>query len=138
ERIVREAAAGFDPILLDPLRVVAPGGWDLMAIAEPFLLIGWGGGTLLLLALGGAGFLRLRRAMRGWETVRERRPRVLLAPDTGPAVLGFFPGVIVLPRWSSAGDRRLMLTHEAEHLRAADPTLLLTAHLMVALFPWNL
>jgi beta-lactamase regulating signal transducer with metallopeptidase domain len=58
----------------------------------------------------------------------------------GPAASPFHGGAIIVPPWLQTLDtplRRLVLTHEAEHLRAADPALLLLATLAVALLPWS-
>ena len=64
----------------------------------------------------------------------------LLSRDTGPAVIGFYDGTIVLPRWVlTMGDaeRRLVLAHEEEHLRAGDAHLLGLALGALVLMPWN-
>src|SRR5204863_5446483 len=47
---------------------------------------------------------------------------------------------IVVPRWvldRSRDEQRLILAHEAEHVRAGDPILLGAACALVALMPWN-
>src|SRR5262249_31395556 len=65
---------------------------------------------------------------------------VLLAGDTGPAVVGLARPSIVIPEWALSMDdaaQRRMLRHEAEHIRAHDPQLTLIAVLLVVLFPWN-
>src|SRR5690606_28854711 len=72
--------------------------------------------------------MRLRRAIRGWEEGGDHGAGILVSEGTGPAVVGLFPGRIVLPRWALLGDPslcRLMVAHEEEHLRARDPALLL-------------
>jgi hypothetical protein len=48
---------------------------------------------------------------------------------------------VVLPEWFdelSEGERRVVLGHEVEHLRARDPAWLLAGTVLVALLPWNL
>jgi len=65
---------------------------------------------------------------------------VLLTTDIGPAVVGVLRPTILLPAWAFAlgeADRRLMLEHEAEHVRARDPMLIAFAAWALALFPWN-
>jgi hypothetical protein len=66
---------------------------------------------------------------------------VLVSPDTGPAVVGLLRGQIVLPEWSlqgGAAERRLVLDHELEHIRAGDVRLLALGLLLAVLVPWNL
>ena len=123
---------------LDPLRLTVPVESPLVVSLGAALLAGWGLASLCLLGVGVISTIRLRRAMGDWRLSRSSTPRVYLAHDAGPATLGILPGAIVLPAWAASHDRRLMLTHEAEHLRAGDPLLLLTAQLLVALLPWNL
>src|SRR5690606_11392363 len=95
--------------LLDPVVACAAGsagGWTdflrLMPPLEPLLLGAWMGGSAALLFFGLFSALRLRRAMRGWEERGGEGPRVLVSEATGPAVIGLFPGAIVLPRWAAA------------------------------------
>ncbi|MEJ2503202.1 MAG: M56 family metallopeptidase [Gemmatimonadota bacterium] len=66
---------------------------------------------------------------------------VLVSRRTGPAAVGVLRGRVVLPEWtlSLAGPRRrLLVMHEAEHVRARDPQLALFGLLVCALMPWNL
>ena len=65
---------------------------------------------------------------------------VLITETAGPAVVGILRPSIVLPRWAlglDVSDRRRMLMHEAEHIRAGDPYLLFGAALAVAIVPWH-
>ena len=149
------AANGFvETALGDPIAFLAPAGaaaaepigrWprllDAILPLDPLLVGLWLGASLCLLAGALLSALRLRRAMIGWEEPSPRRPRLLVSEATGPAVIGLFPGSIVLPRWAFAGDagvRGMMLAHEEEHLRARDPLLLLAAATLVVALPWNL
>ncbi|HEV2146467.1 MAG TPA: M56 family metallopeptidase, partial [Longimicrobiaceae bacterium] len=84
------------------------------------------------------GALSLRR--RGWRRATVAGVPVLVSASTGPAVVGFLRGRIVLPEWALAWDgerQRMMVEHEREHLRARDPLLLLLAFTAAAAFPWN-
>src|SRR2546428_771335 len=65
---------------------------------------------------------------------------VLVSVNVGPAVAGLWRSQVVLPEWAlrlGEGERRLMLTHEDEHVRARDPWLLAAAAAAVVLAPWN-
>ena len=103
--------------------------------------------TTAWIALSGLmlGYLVLawtRTAMkrRSWRHARVEGEKVLVSRDVGPAVVGFFPGRIVLPEWALGVDpseRSLMMEHEREHLRARDPQLLCLAMVMLAAMPWN-
>lgn len=105
------------------------------------LAVAWLLTTLVLLVRSAAGWLavasRLRRATRH----RVGRARLYLTAGMGPAVTGLPGGRLVLPEWIwtlSSRQRRLVLSHEREHLEAGDPWLLAGARLLVTLFPWNL
>src|SRR2546428_4222727 len=81
----------------------------------------------------GGSATQLARRHRG----RSGRPRV---EQRGPAVAGLWPPRIVLPEWAlRLGDRerRLMLAHEDQHVRAWDPWLLAAAMSLLVLAPWN-
>ena len=63
-----------------------------------------------------------------------------IAPNVGPAVVGLLRPTIVLPAWVldlSIGEQRLILAHEAAHLRARDPLVLTLALGALVLMPWN-
>jgi len=102
---------------------------------------GWATGSALLLY---TLFSRIRRVHRGrseWEEAEVEGTPVLLSDDGGPAVVGFVRSSIVVPRWirhAESSVARLIIAHEAEHLRGRDPLLLLTGLLLVTAMPWNL
>ena len=100
----------------------------------------WGlSSAALLLSLGGAA-LRLAALRRGWRGATVDGRAVLLSDNVGPAVAGLWRSRIVLPDWAlrlGEGERRLMLAHEDEHVRARDPWLLVAAAAAVVLAPWN-
>jgi hypothetical protein len=97
-----------------------------------------------LLSGSGAVFLAsagrsLRRRRRKWRWTKVDGVLTLVTKNTGPAVVGFLDGVIVLPRWVVEMDereRRLVVAHEEEHLRARDSHLLALL-VALALMPWN-
>jgi hypothetical protein len=63
-----------------------------------------------------------------------------LSPSTGPVVIGLRRPEIVLPRWlldRSPAEQRVVLDHEAEHIKAGDALVLAGACAAVAVMPWN-
>ncbi len=85
-------------------------------------------------------YARLRRASRMWPEIDLLDQRVRVSAGVGPVVIGMRHPEIVVPRWvleRSRDEQRLILAHEAEHVRARDPILLGAACGLVALMPWN-
>jgi TonB family protein len=85
--------------------------------------------------------LRVRAEGRRWGRREVEGIEVLVSASTGPAALGLFRGRVVLPEWALALDarlRRLLVLHEAEHVRARDPQLAVAGLVTCALMPWNL
>ena len=101
---------------------------------------GWLVASLLLTALLFRGIVSLWRGRTHWKrSVIDGHP-VLVTNDVGPAVVGILSPTILLPTWAlglGESERRLMLEHEAEHLRARDPVLIAIAAWSLALLPWN-
>lgn len=95
--------------------------------------------ALLLIGLMVSGF-RLQRRRRGWLANRVAGQPVLLAEDVGPAVVGLFDPVIVVPHWlldSPTSEQELVIAHEQSHLEANDAALLQIALALVICMPWN-
>lgn len=112
---------------------------DRPALDRP-LTLAWLAGSLATGAwlLGGAR--RLARLRRRWRPATLDGVPVRVAPDVGPAVLGWRRPVIVVPAWALALDadaRALLLAHEREHLRARDPLLVTLALVACVLVPWH-
>jgi beta-lactamase regulating signal transducer with metallopeptidase domain len=111
------------------------------ALVDLPLFVFWLGTASLLLSALAITYRRLRIRANSWpERDIEGHP-VRVSEDLGPAVLGVRRGQVVLPRWaveSPENHRRLIVLHEAEHLRAGDERLLFAAVIAVALMPWNL
>jgi hypothetical protein len=108
--------------------------------ARRWLLTTW----LVLSAFLGLGLtvgaLRVRRARRGWPAIEVDGAPARLSPSLGPLVLGVIRPEIVIPRWLLAvgeGERRLILTHEREHVHARDPLILGLGWLAVIALPWH-
>src|SRR5207248_1949819 len=101
----------------------------------------WIMGSAFLLLLFAVALVRLSFRRRRWREATLNGMSVLIAPDVGPAVIGAARPRVVIPSWSLSLDdqsRSLMLRHEAEHIAAHDPLLLLIAAWSLILFPWNL
>lgn len=121
---------------------------ELIAHAEPRALGRWDATlrnlwlSTALLALTGyvAASWYLARRRRTWRTTDVDGVRVMVAPATGPAVMGALRPMIVLPEWAlglDADQRALMLEHERQHVRARDPLALHAAASIALLMPWN-
>ncbi|MEJ2216506.1 MAG: M56 family metallopeptidase [Gemmatimonadota bacterium] len=94
--------------------------------------------VLLVLAFLSAGALWRRR--RHWRPTEVDGVPVLVSADTGPAALGVVKSAVVVPEWALAlvqPRRRMLVTHEHEHVRAKDPALQLAGLLLVVAMPWN-
>jgi beta-lactamase regulating signal transducer with metallopeptidase domain len=107
---------------------------------ERVLLIGWAAVSLGLAQLILCSMAVLHGRRREWRRVTVDGVETLVAPDFGPAVVGWRRLEIVLPAWALtlAGDARaLVVRHEQEHLRQRDPRLLIHAALVVLAMPWN-
>jgi len=101
----------------------------------------WGLSSAALLLSLGVAALRLAARRRVWRRATVDGRAVLVSDDVGPAVAGLWRPRIVLPEWAlrlTDAERRLMLAHEDEHVRARDPWLLAAAAALVLLAPWNL
>lgn len=116
-------------------------GADLMTVLDGTLTTVWIGASVLLflgvVACGAATWVRHRR----WRQEVVDGVSVLVAPDAGPAVVGFLRGRIVLPAWAlaaSPAEREVMLRHEREHLSGGDPRLVLFGLVLLVCMPWNL
>src|SRR5947208_12980692 len=92
---------------------------------------------LFVLAVAVARLLSQRRHWR--QAVVDGR-LVLVSRNIGPAVVGVWGPRVVLPEWAlqlPECERELMLAHEEQHVRAADPALIAMGLALVLLAPWN-
>ena len=149
-------AAWLLPSRVDPAPIAAVPGSYVMNTLPPLTLVpaepaAISPGTLLLAAWAVAtavpalGLLvmavRLERHRRRWSARTVAGVEVLVSRRTGPAALGILRGRVVLPEWALSMPeprRRLLVLHEAEHVRAGDPRLALLGLAVCALVPWNL
>jgi hypothetical protein len=132
--MVRRAAAGAADRTLAQLPIARSPRLDRWLDAS------WVAATFLLLALLAAVHAHFGRARRAWPRATLDGTDVRLAPHTGPAVIGVLTPEIVVPAWlveRAAAERRLVLDHEREHLRARDPLVLAAAYCAAALVPWH-
>jgi len=105
------------------------------------LAIAWVCAAVLAVAAYGAATVSLVRRRRTWRRTEVEGEPVLLAPMTGPAVIGTLRPQIVVPEWSltlSTEQRALMIEHERQHVRAKDPLVLHAAAMVALLMPWNM
>jgi hypothetical protein len=138
------AAQALPPPLLPELpgprqsRTAAVPAWPWL---ETSAKRSWLASSILLLGLYLIGALRLFRARRKWPRQRIGKYSVFVTENVGPAVFGPLRPAIVVPRWlleQPVARRDAALLHEAQHIAAHDPALLLAALLLLALTPWNL
>lgn len=135
----------LDTVYLDPApRALAwPLGSDARPTGAPIgkgLLIGWAVASLGLAQLVIYSMAVLHGRRREWRREIVDGVEALVAPDFGPAVVGWRRLEIVLPEWAMelAGDARaLIVRHEQEHVRRQDPRLLIHASLALLAMPWN-
>ena len=103
--------------------------------------VAWWASVIVALATYGGAMVSLSRRRRRWPSAEIDGQAVLLAPGTGPAVIGALRPRIVVPEWSLTlppEQRDLMLEHERQHVVARDPLLLQGAAAIGLLMPWNL
>jgi beta-lactamase regulating signal transducer with metallopeptidase domain len=126
------------PIVFRPSMAARAQRW--LVTVDPYLREAWLAASLALFFLFARATIGLRRQRSRWREIDLAGARLLLAPDAGPAVVGILRPRVVVPRWALSLEpraRELMLRHEAEHIRARDPQLLVVAALALMLFPWN-
>jgi beta-lactamase regulating signal transducer with metallopeptidase domain len=100
----------------------------------------WIGLTTVAVLLLVASHVALRRRLDTCGRTRIDDDTVFVSEDFGPAVVGVFRPEIVVPRWALAlgdPDRRLVVAHEREHIRAHDPAVNALGLTLAVLFPWN-
>ena len=105
------------------------------------ILIVWFAVSAALLVRLLLGMRSLNRQRSRWVAHDVDGVRLLVAPATGPAVIGVREPAIVLPEWALGLEptlRQVVLRHEVEHLRARDTVLRLAGAVLPALMPWNI
>ncbi len=125
--------------------IVTVGSWrfDAFRFLDPInrpLTAVWLSVTALILATLAWTSWRTKRHATTWQPSQVAGVDIVYSASSGPAVVGCFPGTIVLPRWTRrlGSDRQeMMVMHEQEHIRARDTALILAGLLLAALVPWN-
>ena len=136
-RALAAARTMLDAPLTQMVRAVARA---IPAALDRWLLGGWILCSVTLLVLGVLVLRRLLQARRTWPVASLHGEHVHVAPDAGPAVMGFVRGTIVVPHWLAecpAEVQRVVLAHEREHVRARDHLFLMLGSVCVVLLPWN-
>lgn len=100
----------------------------------------WAAASLLWIAILVASAIRINRNRVRWREATLDGLPVYMSHDVGPALFGLTRFGIVVPTWVEALEpehRRLVMAHEREHARAADPVTLLVGALLVLAQPLN-
>lgn len=125
------------PPLRFPRAVAVPNA--LSTLDSPLLGL-WFTASILWAAILLVSAARLHRQRGAWRAATIDGMPVYVSHDVGPALFGIARYSIVVPGWVLSLDdnrRQLILAHEREHARAADPVVLATGALLVMLQPWN-
>lgn len=110
------------------------------ASAPAFALGAWLVASVLLALVFGIVHLRFGQARRRWPLTDLHGSQVRVSPNAGPVVIGLTRPEIVVPRWMlehTSAAQRVVIAHEAEHVRARDPMLLAAGWSALILMPWN-
>jgi beta-lactamase regulating signal transducer with metallopeptidase domain len=100
----------------------------------------WLAVSTILIAGFVVSYRRMTRHVRHAVRAKIGGVPVRVSPTIGPAVVGLFSSEIVVPDWLRSrpvDEQEIAVAHEMEHVRAADPWMLIGACAAVALMPWN-
>lgn len=114
--------------------------YGLSVHADDMAVYLWAATSILLAVTLCLGALLTSRRKRGWRSATVCGEHVCVAPDTGPAVIGFIRTRIVVPEWLlgiSPAQQGHALAHERSHLEARDPLVIAAALGVLTLMPWN-
>ncbi|MFN8718074.1 MAG: M56 family metallopeptidase [Gemmatimonadaceae bacterium] len=139
-RLVHAPAAALDAALDALLAAAQAVGHRLPSPVARLTQVAWplSSGLLVLVLL--VSYRRQRALVRRCERGAIAGVPVCLSETTGPVVIGLVDPAIVVPRWlleRSDEEQRLVVAHEAAHVAARDPQLLLLACVLAVLMPWN-
>ena len=112
--------------------VISAGWWDVWPLFFGYV---WAIGAGVMLIVGGARYLRLRRKLVGAVKLRDN---IYLADNIPtPFVLGLLRGRIYLPSSLSEEEQEPILLHERHHIRRLDPLFRLLAYMTLCLHWFN-
>jgi beta-lactamase regulating signal transducer with metallopeptidase domain len=109
-------------------------------LTDSVLPVVWLLSTIVLLVALAIGQRRFRLERTKAREANIGGHDVLLTEHLGPAVAGIRRPVVFVPRWVLALDvtsQQLLLTHELEHVKQRDTSLLLFGAVTAAITPWN-
>jgi hypothetical protein len=110
------------------------------AHVDRVLWAGWLASVGMVWVVLGLSWARLRWRRRDWSNAIVAGTPTLISDDLGPAVIGFFHPIVVLPRWAfdeEPAARSLILSHETSHIRAHDQRLVGISLIAFSLMAWN-
>jgi beta-lactamase regulating signal transducer with metallopeptidase domain len=136
-----DRARAIGPAVAAPMQaaITAVGARVPQGLMHHFTTL-WLALSALLLALCAATYARFYRLRHGWPVADIDGVRVRIAPDGGPAVVGWSQPEIIVPSWlfrHTPEERRLVLAHEREHVNARDPLLIAIGCAIAVLLPWH-
>lgn len=140
----RESWTGLFPFVVssaDAGAAEAAAGTGPFFLSNGVLSATWVVATVVAATWYAGVWRRLSRSSGSWRRVRMAGRVVYVSRHGGPAALGLFRPCIVVPEWLlgvSESAQRMVLLHEAEHVRSRDHALLAVFPLLLVLFPWNL
>jgi len=108
--------------------------------APAFALGAWLVASTLLGLVFGLVQVRFGRARKRWPLTDLHGSRVRVSPNAGPVVVGLTRPEIVVPRWMlerTSAEQRVVIAHEAEHVRARDPWVLAGGWVALVTLPWS-
>ena len=123
-----------------PATIRVPSAPALATLDRPLRTLWITGSAAWLLVLVTSACVLRRRVARWTPAVVDGVP-VLVSHSVGPALVGLFAPVIVVPAWTLElphEQRLLVVEHERQHAHARDPLLLLAGALALATMPWNI
>jgi bla regulator protein blaR1 len=125
-----------------PLRWVRQRARDAATVHREnrVLLRIWIAVSLAILAALAVNHAHLVWRKRRWQTGIVGGVSVHIAPDVGPAAVGFLRPRVVVPSWlleASLPRQAMAVAYEQAHLAGHDSQLLTVALCLVVLMPWN-
>ncbi len=137
---ILDAALEGDALITIPAALAAAPPSLLQQIDQAVLVV-WALTSLSFLTFYVHSYFRLRRASKSWVSRTVAGRQAWISQAVGPAVLGFFRGLIVVPGWVIKLEEeltRIILLHEEEHLRAGDHRTFVIGLGLLMTMPWNL